>query len=88
VASYLDSSDMAAKILALAAAPAAYEDVVARCRTVAEEVFDFGVYIERLLGIAAQAEAKVRAGAGSRPGRATDVPPAPAPEVASSEVQR
>ncbi len=89
VANYLDTSDMAAKILALASSPAAYEDVVARCRTVAEEVFDFGAYIERLLAIAALAEAKVRPG--GRAGTGGAVVPRPAPALAgvsSSEVQR
>jgi glycosyltransferase involved in cell wall biosynthesis len=67
VADYLDTSGMAAKILSLAASPAAYEDVVARCRTVAAEVFDFDVYIDRLLAITAMAEEKIRS-AGGPPG--------------------
>ncbi len=73
VATYLDTSEMAAKILALATSPDEYARVASRCRTMADEMFDFDAYVERLRDIASTAEAKVhRTGSSATPTKTAD----------------
>ena len=55
VASYLDTTEMAAKIVALAQSDTLYADVCRRSKELADRTFDFAGYVDQLNAIALQA---------------------------------
>jgi glycosyltransferase involved in cell wall biosynthesis len=62
VAEYLDTSDMARKLTALAASPALYDETAGRTKSHATAVFDLETYVARLEALALEAsERKARA---------------------------
>lgn len=60
VASYIDTSEMAQKLLALAGSEAYRADVSARSRSYAKKAFDFEAYARRIEALALAAESKLK----------------------------
>lgn len=60
VAEYMNTSDMAEKLLTLASSPELYADIATRTRSHAEKVFDMHGYVERVEALALAARARKR----------------------------